>query len=86
MLISHNMKINITVPGFVWRCSMMDSILQSTLECLYSNTNCLTDILLHYINFSNIAVPVPPLNVSQLIRTSSNSKVVTLVDNLFVEE
>ncbi|CAF0911325.1 unnamed protein product [Rotaria sp. Silwood1] len=76
----------ITVPGFVWRCSAMDSILSSTLQCLYSNTNCLQIILLRYINYTNTAVPVPPLNVSQLFRTSINSTVATLADNLFVEE
>jgi hypothetical protein len=86
LYIIHREIINILVPGFAWRCSVLDSLLHSTLECLYSNTNCLTDILLRYMNYANIAVPVPPLNVSQLIRTSSNSKVVTLVDNLFVEE
>jgi hypothetical protein len=86
MAITHNYVNNIIVPGFVWHCSSMDSILQSSLECLYSNTNCLTDILLHYINYTAIAVPVPPLNVSNLIRTSSNSTVITLADNLFVEE
>ncbi|CAF4779101.1 unnamed protein product [Rotaria sp. Silwood1] len=76
----------ITVPGFVWRCSAMDSILSSTLQCLYSNTNCLQIILLRYINYTNTAVPVPPLNVSQLFRTSIYSTVATLADNLFVEE
>jgi hypothetical protein len=86
MLIIHNFVTNIDVPGFVRRCTTIDSVLQSTLECLYSDTNCLTDTLLYYINYTTTSVPVPPLNVSQLIRTSSNSKVMTLVDNLFVEE
>ncbi|CAF2956088.1 unnamed protein product [Rotaria sp. Silwood2] len=85
MVIVHAAK-RMTVPGFVWRCSAMDSILSSTLQCLYSNTNCLQFILLRYINYTNVAVPVPPLNISQLIRTSSNSTVSTLADNLFVEE
>jgi hypothetical protein len=64
----------------------MDSVLYSTLECLYSNTNCLEDILLRYINYTNTAVSVSPLNISQLIRTSTNSTVATLAENLFVEE
>lgn len=89
MLITHAYRAYI-VPGFVWRCSAMDSVLYSTLECLFSNTNCLKQILLHYMNFTNTAVaaavPVPPLKVSQLIRTRSNSTVATLADNLFVEE
>ncbi|CAF3419966.1 unnamed protein product [Rotaria socialis] len=84
IIIMHAAK-EIIVPGFVWRCYPMDSILSSTLECFYSNTRCLTDILLHYINYSNTAVPVPPLNVSQLIRTTTHSTVATLADNLFVE-
>jgi hypothetical protein len=85
MFIDHN-ETGIPVPGFVTRCSTIDSILQSTLECLYSNTDCLTDILLYYINYTATAVPVQPLNVSQLIRTSTNSKVAILADNLFIEE
>jgi hypothetical protein len=85
MLIIHN-ESDIVVPGFVIHCSAMESILQSTLECLYSNTNCLTDVLLYYINYTAIAVPVSPLNISQLIRTSSNSTVAVLADNLFIEE
>jgi hypothetical protein len=64
----------------------MDSVLYSTLECLYSNTNFLEDILLRYINYTNTAVFVPSLNISQLIRTSPNSTVATLAENLFVEE
>jgi hypothetical protein len=84
-VIIHN-RTNIPVPGFVLRCASMDAILQSTLECLYSNTSCLTDILLHYINYTGNAVSVPPLEVSQLIRTSSHSKVVELADNLFIEQ
>jgi hypothetical protein len=85
MFISHDGS-HIVVPGFVMRCSAMDAILQSTLECLYSDTNCLTDILLHYINYTGHAVPVPPLDISQLIRTSSHSKVAVIADNLFIEE
>lgn len=77
---------NIVVPGFVLRCSAMDAILQSTLECLYSDTNCLTDILLHYINYTGHAVHVPSLEVSRLIRTSSKSKVAVIADYLFIEE
>lgn len=83
--IFHSTK-SISVPGFVRRCSAMDSILSSTLECFYSNTDCLRKILFRYINYTNTVVPVPPLNVSQLIRSYSNSTVASLADNLFVED
>ncbi len=86
MSIIHNRTIDINVPGFVWRSTIMDSILQSTLECLYSNTDCLTNILFHYLNYTTTVIPVPPLDASQLIRTLNTSKVLTLADNLFVEE
>lgn len=76
----------IPVPGFVLRCSTMDSLLQSTLECLYSETNCLQEILLHYINLTATAVPVPPLNSSQLVRTQVNSTIATVMEHLFIEE
>ena len=86
MSIIHNQHTDINVPGFVWRSTIMDSILQSTLECLYSDTDCLTNILFHYLNYTTTVIPVPPLDVSQLIRTFNTSKVRTLADNLFVEE
>ena len=83
MQITHN-GVRMNVPGFVWRCSPVDSILQSTLECLY--TACLSDLLLHHINYSSNAVAVPPLRASDLIRTSSNDTVATLAEHLFVED
>lgn len=77
-------RVAMNVTGFVWRCSPMDSILQSSLECLY--TDCLTDFLLRYMNDSTDAVPVPPLKVSDLIRTSSEATVSELAEHLFVED
>ena len=85
MIISHN-RTQHKVPGFIWRCSPLQSILKTDLRCLYSDNNCLTEFLLYYINFSAHAVPVPPLDPATLIRTKSNSTVGELVDNLFVEE
>ena len=49
-------------------------------------SDCLTDILFRYINYTADAVSVSPLNASQLIRTSSKSKVAVLANNLFIEE
>lgn len=74
------------VPGFTWRCSPIQSILHSNLKCLYSDNNCLNDLLLYYINFSATAVPIPPLDPTTLIRTTTNSTVRELADNLFVEQ
>lgn len=84
MFIYHD-QMQYIVPGFLWRCSPLQSILKSDLRCLYSD-RCLTDFLLHHINFSAHAVPVPPLDPTTLIRTHRNSTVSELVDNLFVEE
>ena len=84
MIINHNRTVQ-KVPGFLWRCSPLMSILKSDLRCLYSE-ECLIDFLLYHINFSAHAVAVPPLDPATLIRTKSNSTVGELVDNLFVEE
>ena len=85
MLITHGVD-TIHVPGFVSRCSAMDSVLHSTLECLYSTTNCLRDTLLYYLNYTTTVVAVAPLQTSQLVRTTRKSTVAILVDNLFVEK
>lgn len=86
IIINHKNLKRIPVPGFVWRCSTVDTILSSTLECFYSNSNCLKNILLHYINYTNFVGSFEPINASLLIRTQTNSTVATLADNLFVEE
>jgi len=85
MFIIHNGS-SIPVPGFVIRCSIMNSLLQTTLECLYSNTDCLERLLFHYMAYSQPVIRVEPMNVTKLIRTRSNSTVSTIVDNLFVEQ
>ena len=75
------------VPGFVWRCSIVDSLLHSTLECLFSDTNCRNDLLLHFLNFTNTKVrPVPPINVTMLGRFTSNTTVGQIVEKNFVNE
>jgi hypothetical protein len=39
------------VPGSVVGCFSVESLLLSTLECLYSNSNCLT-MLLYYTRYN----------------------------------
>ncbi|CAF2764486.1 unnamed protein product [Rotaria sp. Silwood2] len=51
------------VPGFVWKCTAIDSILQSTLQ-----------------------YPIPPLNITTLLRFTSNDTVATIANSIFVEE
>lgn len=69
----------IAVPGFRVGCYALDSLLQSTLECLY-DLNCLTMIkaLDVSLNFT-----IAPLNSSL---SSPNATVQSLIDDLFINE
>ena len=73
------------VPGFFLRCSVVDSLLRSSLQCLYSQA-CL-DYLVHYLSIINIyAQNVPLLNATSLARFTENSTVAEMVDQSFVDE
>jgi hypothetical protein len=70
------------VSGFFVGCSTVDSLLLSTLECLFDEA-CL-DIIQKYIPFSNI-VGVYALNTSQT-RFALNTSIETIINDLFIEK
>ncbi|UJR38740.1 hypothetical protein I4U23_031405 [Adineta vaga] len=70
---------NSSIPGFRIGCYVIDSLLQSTLECLY-DISCIN--LLKYF-YSVQDVIVSPLNTSL---SSSNETVQNLVDRLLINE
>lgn len=69
------------VPGFYTGCSVIESLLQSTLQCFHNQT-CI-DILQTYLPSSSIHVP--PLDSSPDIY-SKNSTIKILLDQLMVQK
>ncbi len=70
------------VPGFYSGCYIIESLLQSSLECFYDQ-QCI-DTLRRYL-MSSSSVNVIPLDAS-FSRYSENSTVKELVENLMIEE
>jgi hypothetical protein len=71
------------VPGLRMGCYMIESLLQSTLECFYSQT-CI-DTLRSYLTVSS-SMPVIALNASLSSVYNVNSTIQELVDNLMIEQ
>ncbi|CAF3912120.1 unnamed protein product [Adineta steineri] len=72
------------VPGFYYGCQLVDSLLQSTLECFYDNQDCL-DIIINFYNVSTFG-NVTRLNSSFIgSRFAINSTVESLVSQMFIE-
>ncbi|CAF3817847.1 unnamed protein product [Rotaria sp. Silwood1] len=67
------------VPGFILGCSPMESLLRSTLMCLYNET------CLNLINIQNLSF-IHPLDASLPSRFMLNSTVEDLTANVFVEQ
>lgn len=70
---------NILLPGFVLGCNPIESLLRSTLSCLY-NRSCV-----QLINFANLPL-IKPLDPSLPTQYDVNSVVDELASNAFVEE
>lgn len=60
------------VPGLVIGCSILDSLLYSTLECFYSNNECLS-IIINY-TYSREDITIPRINITPLIYDSASSR------------
>jgi hypothetical protein len=81
------------VPGWVMTCSLTDSLLLSTLECLYSNSTCFP-ILISYIKqryFYNVENPswfdVRPLLDDPLqSHFSPNTSIETIVQEMMIDQ
>jgi hypothetical protein len=66
------------VPGFLVGCSPLESLLQSTLECLY-NVTCINKLIMPNEQYSNITIP--PLDVTL---SSPNVTVQSLMNELMI--
>ncbi|CAF3921398.1 unnamed protein product [Adineta steineri] len=82
-----NDTLNITLPGLLIGCYPLESLLQSTLECLY-NEQCLNLILIFFGNQISNESSFEILNSSLLSESSfqMNETVQDMVDRLFVNE
>ena len=67
------------LSGFVLGCNPIESLLRSTLSCLYNET------CVQLINFANLSL-IKPLDLSLLTRYDVQSTVDDLTSNAFVEE
>ena len=83
--------VSLTIPGMMVACSIMDSLLLSTLECLYSE--CCLSIIYHNINQTYLEryTEIPwfkahLLNDSKLSRYPSNSSVKMLLKEMMIEQ
>jgi hypothetical protein len=71
------------VPGFYVGCYVVESLLQSTLECFYDQS-CFNVLKFHISSSSSIGVTT--LDASLPTKYSVNSTIQELVNNLMIEE
>ena len=89
----YDFKVAYIVPGLTEGCFFMDSLLLSTLECFYSDSDCLP-IIIDYIQrayFQYTEYPswfdVRPLVYdSRLSRFAPNTSIAMIVKNIMVEQ
>jgi hypothetical protein len=79
---------NFTMPGFYVGCSVVETLLRSTLECLYNQT-CID--LLHKYGTTVDLLPLIPVNVTAMNVTlpsifQPNTTINDIVNALFVEQ
>jgi hypothetical protein len=80
--IKNTTKTLFTVPGWYTGCYVIESLLQSTLQCFY-NQSCIYELQTHF--------PSPSLNVTALdsslqSKYFENSTIQELLDQLMIEE
>ena len=76
------------VSGFVSDCTVFESLLVTSLECLFSNSSCLSTIIELWLNETmsvNGLGPIPLLNASTPTRFSQTASLLTIVSELMVE-
>ena len=89
---SYTFHIAYTVPGFIQGCFAIDSLLLSTLECFYSNSNC-SLIIKNYIRDAYIQTTAYPLSfdIRSLIydptvnRFAPNISIEMIVKHMMIE-
>jgi hypothetical protein len=81
--VDNNNRILFSVPDFYTGCYIIESLLQSSLQCFYDQT-CI-DELQSYFQVASL-MNVTSLNVSLFIQFFKNSTIEDLLDQLMVEE
>jgi hypothetical protein len=72
-----------SVPGLYFGCFIIESLLQSTLECFYNQT-CVRELRSYLL--SNVQITLTALNSSLPTQYSINSTIEELLDQLMVEQ
>ena len=81
------------IPGFIRACSVLNSLLLSTLECFYSSTDCLSS-LTNYMNQSYVRVdthvpwfdPKPLVYDALTSRFVPNNSLSVIIKQMLLEE
>ena len=73
------------IPSFYFGCMIVDSVLQSSLECFFDDSTCLDTILPYFWNLT-LFINVTRLDTTRSTQFPSNSTIETLAYKLFVEE
>jgi hypothetical protein len=71
------------MPGWNIGCSVVDTVLHSTFECLY-NQSCINSLLFHFNGSSRINISA--INSSIESRFKRNTRIQNIANQLFVEE
>ncbi len=81
------------VPGSVAGCSATDSLMLSTLECYYSNSECLSKVMNHSkpiyldnVEYPSWFYPRPLVYNSTLSQFPPKTLISTIVKNLMIEQ
>lgn len=73
------------ITSFYFGCMLIDSVLRSTLECFFDDSECLK-YMLHYFTDDTSSLNITALSTAQTSQFQSNTTVGVLLQNLFVEE
>ncbi|UJR18405.1 hypothetical protein I4U23_005310 [Adineta vaga] len=81
-----NQKV-FSIPGWNIGCSVVDTLLQSTFECLYDQ-NCINSLLFHIKDdiFKSSPINISAMNSSMKSRFKINTTIQNIADQLFIED
>ena len=89
---SKQLIINYVLPGWSIGCFEMRSLLFSTLECLYVDSECLSVILIYVKNYAlesdlqlDLFIPQPLVYNPQISRFPPNTTIETILADLMIE-
>ena len=80
------------LPGLIEGCFTLESLLLSTLECFYSNSDCLSILLNKTRELFNFSTEIPWINIQPLVFNEASSRFIPktslslIIQELMVEE